>query len=109
MTKGRGASVGDYRAPLFLAWQLTNRCAARCLHCCEDSGPDRAWTNELTKEESLRIARDTVACGVPYAAFGGGEPLGVPHVWAVLEVLADGGVELKIETDGPRPSRRRSA
>ncbi len=41
-----------------------------------------------------------MAAGVPYVAFGGGEPLGVPHCWDVLELLSAGGVALKIETDG---------
>lgn len=35
-------------------------------------------------------------------AFGGGEPLGVPHCWDIFEVLSAGGVALKLETDGSR-------
>jgi MoaA/NifB/PqqE/SkfB family radical SAM enzyme len=96
----QGRSVDAYRAPLFIAWQLTNRCRARCLTCCEESGPDRAWRDELTRDESLKLARDIVAAGLPYVAFGGGEPLGVPHVWEVFEILAAGGVSIKLETEG---------
>jgi MoaA/NifB/PqqE/SkfB family radical SAM enzyme len=92
--------VGDYQAPLFLAWQLTNRCQARCLHCCEESGPDKLWPDELSREEALSLARQTVALGIPYAAFGGGEPMAVPHVWEVFETLSNGGTALKIETNG---------
>jgi MoaA/NifB/PqqE/SkfB family radical SAM enzyme len=33
-------------------------------------------------------------------AFGGGEPLGVPHCWELLELLSAGGIALKLETDG---------
>lgn len=102
MTHQRGASVGDYQAPLFLAWQLTNRCSCRCLHCCEESGPDQAWGFELSKEEALGLAAQIVGAGIPYAAFGGGEPLAVPHVWEVFETLSAGGTALKIETDGLR-------
>ena len=97
-----GRAVGEYGAPLFLAWQLTNRCAARCLACCEESGPDRAWRDELNREEALGLAQRTVDAGIPYVAFGGGEPLGAPHFWDLLERLAAGGVSLKIETDGSR-------
>lgn len=100
MSTERGAAVGDYSAPLFLAWQVTNRCQARCLHCCEESGPDKAWRDELTREESLKLARDAVAAGIPYAAFGGGEPLAVKHIWDVLRILVEGGTELKLETNG---------
>jgi MoaA/NifB/PqqE/SkfB family radical SAM enzyme len=96
----QGRSVDEYRAPLFIAWQLTNRCQARCIACCEESGPDRAWRDELTRDEALRLARSFCDLGVPYVAFGGGEPLGVPFCWDLFEVFAAAGVRLKIETDG---------
>ena len=95
-----GRAVDEYRAPLFLAWQLTNRCGARCVHCCEESGPDRAWRDELDRAEALELAGRIVDFGIPYVAFGGGEPLGAPHCWELFERLAAGGVALKIETDG---------
>ena len=100
LTQGR--SVDEYRAPLFFAWQLTNRCSGRCLACCEDSGPYRAWADELGRDEALDLARRIVAFGIPYVAFGGGEPLGVLHCWELFETLAAGGVALKLETDGTR-------
>jgi MoaA/NifB/PqqE/SkfB family radical SAM enzyme len=95
-----GSSLDSYRAPLFVAWQLTNRCGARCLACCEESGPDRAWAYELARDESLDVARRIVSAGIHYVAFGGGEPLGVPHVWDILELLVGGGVAVRIESDG---------
>lgn len=48
----------------------------------------------------MDIARRIAAAGIPYVAFGGGEPLGVPHCWELLELLADAGVTLRLETDG---------
>ena len=98
----QGRSVDEYRAPLFCAWQLTNRCQARCIACCEESGPDAAWRDELEREEALDLARRIAAFDVPYVAFGGGEPLGVPFCWDIFDVLASAGVALKIETDGSR-------
>ena len=96
----QGRSVDEYRAPLFVAWQLTNRCGARCIACCEDSGPGRAWRNELRREEALGLVERIVAAGIPYVAFGGGEPLGVAHSWELFERLAAAGVSIKLETDG---------
>jgi MoaA/NifB/PqqE/SkfB family radical SAM enzyme len=97
-----GRSVEAYSAPLFVAWQLTNRCTARCIACCEESGPDKAWNDELTREEALALAQKIAAAGIPYAAFGGGEPLGIPHCWEIFELLSKAGVALKLETDGRR-------
>jgi MoaA/NifB/PqqE/SkfB family radical SAM enzyme len=95
-----GRSVDAYRAPLFIAWQLTNRCASRCITCCEESGPDKAWRDELSRAEALELAHAIAAAGIPYVAFGGGEPLGVSHAFEIFEVLARAGVSLKLETDG---------
>ena len=97
-----GRSVDEYRAPLFFAWQLTNRCSGRCLTCCEESGPDKAWRDELRRDEALEIARGIADFGIPYVAFGGGEPLGVAHCWELFDLLAGAGVGLKLETDGGR-------
>ena len=97
-----GRAVDEYRAPLFLAWQLTNRCGARCITCCEESGPDKAWRDELLRDEAVALARRIVESGIPYVAFGGGEPLGAPYCWELFELLAAGSVALKIETDGTR-------
>ena len=94
-----GARVEDYDAPLLIAWQLTNRCTASCLACCEESGPDRAWRDELTRAEAKQLAQRIIEARIPYVAFGGGEPLGVPHSWELLESLAAAGIGLKLETD----------
>jgi MoaA/NifB/PqqE/SkfB family radical SAM enzyme len=96
----QGRSVDAYRAPLFIAWQLTNRCRARCITCCEESGPDKAWRDEFSQREAVDLARAIAAAGIPYVAFGGGEPLGVPHAWELFEILAGAGVALKLETEG---------
>src|SRR4029078_4863233 len=95
-----GRSGDECRAPLFCAWHLTNRCRARCIACCEESGPDAAWRDELGADEAKRLAGDIAAADLPYIAFGGGEPLGVAHAWDLFEILTDGGVSLKLETDG---------
>jgi MoaA/NifB/PqqE/SkfB family radical SAM enzyme len=95
-----GRSIEAYGSPLFLAWQLTNRCDAACLACCEESGPGHAWPDELGRNEALGLARQSVDLGIPCVAFGGGEPLGVPHCWDVFALLADASVAIKLETNG---------
>jgi MoaA/NifB/PqqE/SkfB family radical SAM enzyme len=95
-----GSNIDDFDSPLFIAWQVSNRCAGRCLACCEESGPDKAWEDELSREEALAVARKLAEARIPYIAFGGGEPLMAPYIWDVFAVLSEAGCSLKIETDG---------
>lgn len=95
-----GRSVEEYASPLFLAWQLTNRCEAACLACCEESGPDKGWPDEMTRDEALSLVDQVVDLDIPYVAFGGGEPMGVGHWWEICERLADANILIKLETNG---------
>ena len=60
----------------------------------------RAGQGELTREQALKLAGEIVAAGVPYAMIVGGEPTLAPHFADVCKALSDGGVLLKIETNG---------
>ena len=45
------------RAPLYVAWQITNECNLACLHCIEESGPGKAFADELDRDAGLRRPR----------------------------------------------------
>ena len=94
--------IDQLSAPLLVSWQLTRDCDLACLHCCTDSAPGKRLSNELDAAEALRLAAEIVAERVPYVMLCGGEPLIVPHFFAVAEVLGRAGVHLKIETNGQR-------
>jgi MoaA/NifB/PqqE/SkfB family radical SAM enzyme len=89
-------------APLFVSWQLTRDCDLACLHCCTESAPGKRLADELDAAEAMAVAREIVACDVPYVMLCGGEPLTVPHFLAVAEYLGKAGVNLKIETNGQK-------
>ncbi|MDE2490266.1 MAG: radical SAM protein [Elusimicrobia bacterium] len=92
--------IDSFSAPTMATWQLTRDCNLACLHCCTDSAPGRALPHELSRERALSLAREIVAAGVPYAMIVGGEPTLVPHFAEVCRILSDGGVWLKVETNG---------
>ncbi|MBI5209488.1 MAG: radical SAM protein [Elusimicrobia bacterium] len=94
--------IDSFRAPLAVAWQLTRRCDLACVHCLTESGPHCCGPEELSKEDCLRIARECVACGIPYVILTGGEPALSPHFLDLAETLGRGGVWLKVETNGQR-------
>lgn len=94
------ASSEDLGAPLYVAWQITNECNLACLHCIEESGPGKAFKDELTKDEVFSVIDQLIEGQVPYVSFSGGEPMVHPHFFEMVERITKGGVGLKIETNG---------
>ncbi len=94
------AGASDLGAPLYVAWQITNECNLACLHCIEESGPGKAFKDELSKDEVFSVIDQFITSEVPYVSFSGGEPMVHPHFFEMVERLAGSGVGLKIETNG---------
>ncbi len=94
------AGTEDLGAPLYVAWQITNECNLACLHCIEESGPGKAFKDELTTAQAYAIIDQLVKSEVPYVSFSGGEPMVRPDFFGMVERITAGGVGLKIETNG---------
>jgi hypothetical protein len=92
--------IDSFGAPLFVSWQLTRDCDLACVHCCTDSAPGKRLPDELDADEAMVVADDIARSGVPYVMLCGGEPLVVPHFFAVAAALGHAGIKLKIETNG---------
>ena len=102
-----GRAVEEYRAPLFLAWQLTNRCRARCLACCEESGPDKAWRDELESRRGAATSRDASSIAAsPTSPSAAASPSASPHSWEIFE-RARGRRRRPQDRDRRQPHRRR--
>ena len=50
----RSRVASDLSAPLYVAWQITNECNLACLHCIEESGPGKAFHDELDDDAGVR-------------------------------------------------------
>lgn len=87
-------------APAMVSWQMTKDCDLACLHCCTGSAPGRALPGELSREQALELSAEIISSAVPYVMLCGGEPTIVPHFLETAEFLGNGGVFLKIETNG---------
>lgn len=87
-------------APLYVAWQITNECNLACLHCIEESGPGKAFTDELDRDGALAVVDQLMDNEVPYLSFSGGEPMLHPHFFEMVERVTSRGSQLKIETNG---------
>jgi MoaA/NifB/PqqE/SkfB family radical SAM enzyme len=90
----------DLRAPLYVAWQITNECNLACLHCIEESGPGKAFRDELTRAEIFGVLAQLMDEQVPYLSFSGGEPMLHEHFFEMVEFVCARGAQLKVETNG---------
>lgn len=90
----------DLGAPLYVAWQLTNECNLACLHCIEESGPGKAFRDELSPPQIFNVLEQLAARDVPYLSLSGGEPMLHPAFFDMVEQVCDSGSQLKIETNG---------
>jgi len=87
-------------APLYVAWQITNECNLACMHCIEESGPGKAFKDELTEAQVFSVLEQMMALEVPYLSFSGGEPMLHPHFFEMAEYVCSRGSQLKVETNG---------
>jgi MoaA/NifB/PqqE/SkfB family radical SAM enzyme len=69
----KGTSV--FKGPLYVAWEITHLCNARCVHCYSDSGPGADRFAELSTDEALDLIGQLADAGVLILAFSGGEPM----------------------------------
>jgi len=94
------AEAEDLAAPLYVAWQITNECNLACLHCIEESGPGKAFADELDPAQVFNIIDQLMDHQVPYLSFSGGEPMLHPRFFDMVERVCSRGAQLKIETNG---------
>jgi MoaA/NifB/PqqE/SkfB family radical SAM enzyme len=94
------AESADLGAPLYVAWQVTNECNLACLHCIEESGPGKAFKDELDEAQIFDILAQFMDQQIPYLSFSGGEPMVHPLFFKMVEYVCSRDAELKIETNG---------
>ncbi len=54
----------------------------------------------MPRDVAMNLVDQIISLDIPYVAFGGGEPMSVPHWWDIFERLASAGVGIKLETNG---------
>ena len=83
----RIAKPPDLGAPLYVAWQITNECNLACLHCIEESGPGKAFKDELTTEtRPSRVIDQLIArARCPTSPSPAASPWCIPHFFEMVE------------------------
>ncbi|HZR82557.1 MAG TPA: radical SAM protein [Candidatus Binatia bacterium] len=89
-----------FRAPLYIAWEITHRCNAECVHCYSASGPGASCAGELTTGEALDVIDQLADAGLLVLAFSGGEPM-LRKDWRTLVARAVArGLSVNVGTNG---------
>lgn len=77
------SAESNFKALLYVAWEITQRCNAKCLHCYSNSGPQVSCQQDLSTEEALSVIDQLAEAGLMVLAFSGGEPM-LRKDWPVL-------------------------
>ena len=94
--------LGRRRAPLLVAWRLTERCNLRCRQCALWLDPPE----ELSPREAEAYAREMVAEGVLAVSLLGGEVLLREDLGRLIAILDHGGVAVRVTSNGILVPRR---
>lgn len=87
-------------APLYVVWETTLDCNAKCIHCYSDASFGRAQQRGLPTPKALEVIDQLAEAGVLILAFSGGEPL-LREDWALLASHAvSKGMHVSIATNG---------
>jgi MoaA/NifB/PqqE/SkfB family radical SAM enzyme len=84
-------------APYHVNWNITYRCPMNCWHCY--SRP-KITTEELDATGRMNVARKLAGSKVFSVNLGGGEPLVLDDIFAVIETLSAGGVSVSLGSSG---------
>ena len=90
----------EFNAPLYIAWEVTLQCNARCLHCYSESGPGIHAPNELNTDQALKVVDDLASAGLLILAFSGGEPLMRRDIFRLIERAVERQLVVNVATNG---------
>ena len=103
--EGSGERAGEVipkkaseRRPI-VVWNITRLCNLKCVHCYNDSGPDKTC-NDATTAEAKAVLDDLANFGVPSVLFSGGEPLMRHDLFELMEYAGGLGLRTVISTNG---------
>jgi len=84
------------RIPLFVGWELTNRCNLRCRYC-------DAWKEEspeLPTNTILSVVDELKSLGVKFISFTGGEPLLRQDLSVIIDYCKNKSIHVSVNSNG---------
>ena len=92
------APYAKKRYPRYVVWELTLACNMRCEHCGSAAG--KARTDELTRDQMLRVCDELGELECERVTLLGGEPLIHPHWFDVARRIKHNGYLANVITNG---------
>jgi len=86
------------RRPI-VVWNITRKCNLQCVHCYNDSGPDKTC-DDISTAQAKAVIDDLARFGVPSILFSGGEPLMRHDLFELIECAVGKGLRTVISTNG---------
>jgi MoaA/NifB/PqqE/SkfB family radical SAM enzyme len=94
------STFAEFVAPLYVAWEITHHCNARCLHCYSNSGPEADPKKILPLDAALSLIDQLADAGVLVLAFSGGEPLMHPYWKKLVGHAVRRGLNVNVGSNG---------
>ncbi len=85
--------------PKWIAWETTQRCNLRCVHCRCSSDMESA-TGDFTTPEARKLIDDIAEVSSPVLVLSGGEPLLRPDIFEIAEYGTAKGFRMCMATNG---------
>ncbi len=89
------------RSPLFLAWELSNRCNFDCNYCATDSSVRyKQNRQEFSFKEAFQVVQEIIELDIPHIFISGGEPFLVPYLGKLVRYLISANRVVVVATNG---------
>lgn len=89
---------GDF-IPKWIAWEATQRCNLKCVHCRCSSDMESA-VGDFTTEEAYKLIDDICEVSTPVMVLSGGEPLMREDIFDIAQYGTDKGLRMCMATNG---------
>ena len=98
--------VAKFKAPLYVAWEITHRCNANCMHCYSNSSSHANCDFDLSTKEGIEVIDQLADAGVLVLAFSGGEPLLRLDWHELVDHAINKGLNVNIGTNGSSVTKK---
>ena len=88
-----------FKAPVEMIWELTGKCACRCMYCAGDF-PCAYPDEELTSEQRFELAKELIENKLFTINLSGGEPFYCEDLYPLAEMFTKAGIHTSINSAG---------